>query len=375
MTMKKHVLVVIGSFNIGGTIGSLYSLLSKIDSNRVQVDVFSRLWVGDFMNRLPNCTILPENVWLSHRVMQQGRTRRLVCILLWALRQVFSRIGIDLFKLYGKIGGKQIHSDAYDAVIGFDESLSRIVCYYPAKKRINWIHCDYRRYAHGKGESKYYDKIDTVVCVSDFAKDIFGEVYPKYVNKTVAVHNVINAEDIVAKSQQQIMDERFDCSSFTILSCGRMDPVKQFQLIPSIAEKIKRQTDVIFKWYIIGGGDEILQQRIQNEIDEKRLNEYVILLGQKSNPYPYLAKASVYVCTSSSESFPLVVNEAKALQIPVVCNNFPSAAESIQNGLNGYITTIDEMPKIICNLIKEPFLIKSYESENEHILTQIYNLI
>lgn len=50
---KKRILIVIGAFNVGGTIVSLNSLLSKLDPQRVKVNPFARQKRGNFLNKLP----------------------------------------------------------------------------------------------------------------------------------------------------------------------------------------------------------------------------------------------------------------------------------------------------------------------------------
>ena len=246
-----------------------------------------------------------------------------------------------MYALYHRIGGKQIHSDEYDALIGYDESMARLISYFPAKKRINWIHSDYRRFAQGRDETKYYDKIDAVVCVSYFVKGVFSEVYPQYADRVYAIHNVINVEDIRKKAQEAIDDSRFTTDVYTIVSCGRLDPVKQFLLIPGLAAQMKDEGAKPFRWYIIGGGNDAEQQAIESEIVKHNVQDTVSILGMKKNVYPYIANSDLYVCTSSSESYPMVVNEAKALLIPVISNSFPSVAESIRNGVDGVICTME----------------------------------
>lgn len=370
---KKRILIVVGAFNIGGTIVSLKSLLSKLDPQRVEVDVFARQKQGDFLNKLPNCHILEENLWMSHSIYFKGAIVRNLNFLLLCIRKSFEAIGIDLSKVYNYIGGRQVGTDKYDAIIAYDETLPRYVSYMPAKKRISWIHCDYRRHAMFKDESKYYDKMDTVVCVAESMQKVFVDIYPQYANKTVAIHNIINVEDIIEKSKELIDDNRFANETFTLLSCGRLDPVKQFSLIPSIASRIKQLTDKPFRWYIIGDGED--QQAIETAIKTAHLEDVVIMLGKKSNVYAYMAKADAYVCTSSSEAHPLVVNEARALQKPVVCNEFPSAYESVVDGRDGYIVPINQMPETIVNMMQHPLVIGKCYIDNEESLNQVYSIL
>ena len=375
MQEKKNALIVVNSFNIGGTVSSLYTLISMVDTQKVHIDIFARNISGFYIDKLPNCTLLPENLWLSYTIYKKNFLVRMAKTFLFFIRKVLEIVGVDMFLIYNHIGGKQLHTENYDAVIGFDESLSRYISALPARKRINWIHCDYRRYVNGKDESCYYDKIDTVVCVSEFAKGIFCEYYPKYANKTVAIHNIINVEDLHHKASKPIDDERFYNDCFTIVSCGRMDPVKQFHLIPFIVDRIRKNTDKPFHWYIIGGGNEEVEKHIEQEIEQYKVSNYVKLLGMKTNPYNYMAKSNLYVCTSWSESYPMVVNEAKALGLPVVCNIFPSASESVHDGVNGFILDIENMPDVIASMIEKPLEIENYQSENDKILESFYSLL
>lgn len=370
---EKRILIIIGSFNIGGTIVSLNSLLSILDSQRVEVDVFARQKQGEYLNKLPNCHILGENLWLSHSIYFKSAIVRYLNFFLLCIRKAFEKIGIDLSTLYNFIGGKQVGTDKYDAIIAYDETLPRYVCYMPAKKRISWIHCDYRRHAVGKDESKFYDRMNYIVCVAESMRKVFVDIYPQYVDKTVAIHNVINVEDIVEKSNLPIDDGRYSTGSFTIVSCGRLDPVKQFALIPKIASKIKTKTDIKFKWYIIGDGGEKLN--IEKAISQYNMHDTVIMLGKKSNPYPYMAKANIYVCTSSSEAHPLVVNEARALQVPVLCNTFESAYESVEDGRDGYIVPIESMPEKIAEMMASPLVIEKCYLNNGETLQKIYNIL
>lgn len=371
------VLVVISSFGMGGTISSLYSLLSILDKRKVSVDLFSLVHDGEYYGRLPNCRLLDENVWLSYSIVHKGFFSKLFMKFLWTIRKMMELLYIDMFSLYGYIGGKQIHSDQYDAIIGFDEGLARIICKYPAKRRINWIHCDYRRFAKGRNESKSYNKIDAIVCVSDFARKIFSNIYPQFSNKVYAIHNVINISDIQKKSVEPVSDSRFNNDKYTIVSCGRLDPVKQFSKIPLLASNLKKLGAVPFIWYIIGAGDRTEEDLINREIHKHHVTDCVVMLGMKTNIYPFLLKSDLYVCTSSSESFPMVVNEAKALFVPIISNDFPSVYESVRDGIDGYVCTLENMPRCILNQMNHPLAVskENYWNENEEIIVKFMNLL
>ena len=347
MQRKKKILIVVPSFAIGGTIVSLNSLLSVIDISKYDIDIFALNRKGEYLNRLPNCKILPENLWLSQTTRDLGSVKNTINKTLRVICAFCRRLGWSLEPILCKLADKQVRFLQYDTVVNYAESVANIVCYYPAKRLVSWIHCDYKRYltlVNNRDETKAYEAFDNVVCVSEFAKGQFVKCMPQMEPKTVAIHNVINAEDIKQKAQEPIKDDRFKTDYYTIVSAGRLDPVKQFHLIPQLAADIKKLTDKKFVWYIIGGdrGFETYVQRIRDDIVKLGVSDEVVMLGEKSNVYPYMAKADLYVNTSISEAFSLVNNEAIALNICVVTNNFDCAAETVQDGIDGFIVPVGD---------------------------------
>ena len=378
MNSRKRVLFVMPSYEIGGITVSLYSLLSKIDPARVEADILAAP-VGAYKGKMPNCTELAQNIWLSYPYVGGGLLVKTFQTIVYGLRAFLAKVHINLFPLIYWIGGKSLGTDKYDAVVCFSEGIAYKVSCIPTKKYIQWIHCDYSRHLamnNPQRERYAYTRADKVVCVSEYAKQVFSEIYPEFADKVVAIHNVLNVEDIQARAKDvESMDERFQTDVFTIISCGRLDPVKQFNMIPSIANRLKQITDKDFRWYILGDGDKEESNTIESEIKNFKLEEVVILLGAKSNPYPYMANAGLYVCTSQSESFPLVVNEAKALKVPVISNDFPSVRESIEEGIDGYVIPIEYMAEKICWFMNNLQTVLSGRIDNSNSLQEIYKLL
>lgn len=378
--MAKHVLIFLGSFNIGGTTTSLSSLLSVIDPNKIQFDVFAFNHTGVFEKQLTNCTILKTNPWLSRSSAGMSRICKARYAFVKLLEKFFIRKRDAFEKICIVIGAIELNTRKYDAIVSFQENITGRVSKIPAKRRISWIHSDYSRFLSMvqertgvKDERSAYEKIDRIVCVSEYAKNNFAEIYPEFISKIVAIHNIINVEEIHRKAQEPIDDSTFSAEKFTIVSCGRLDPVKQFHLIPRIAAEIKKQGSD-FNWYIIGGGDDVEKKRIESEIEAYNVKEQVYLLGSKNNPYPYLAKADLYVCTSVSESYSMVVNEAKALRVPVISNSFPSVFESIEEGADGYVVGMEEIGNKILEIINKPIVIEQCRIDNRNIENQVYEL-
>ena len=84
-------------------------------------------------------------------------------------------------------------------------------------------------------------------------------------------------------------------------------------------------------WF--GGSDEYIRRAI---IDEG-MEEHVILLGKRENPYPYIKACDWYVQPSRYEGKSVVVREAQILGVPVIITDYPTSSSQVKNGVDGII--------------------------------------
>ena len=138
------------------------------------------------------------------------------------------------------------------------------------------------------------------------------------------------------------------------------------------------------KWYIVGPdvGNQEEYKSLKNNIEKYEVQSQVILLGEMSNPYPYIANADILACTSVSEACPYVINEAKILGTPIVSTNFGSAYEFIEDDKDGIIAPIEKMANAMDKLIDDHELysrikktLGAFEYDNVKIMSAIYSLI
>ena len=93
------------------------------------------------------------------------------------------------------------------------------------------------------------------------------------------------------------------------------------------------------KWYLIGyGGDEAL---IRQRIQDAGMEERVIILGKKENPYPYIKACDLYVQPSRYEGKSVTVREAQILNKPVVITSYATSASQLEDGVDGVIVPMD----------------------------------
>ena len=275
---------------------------------------------------------------------------------------------------------RSIEKDNYDCVISFQESASLpFVAKFSNPNKITWIHCDYSRiFTNKMDEYAVFSKYCKIVTVSEYTRVSFCKLLPSLESRVVVIYNIMDSSAIIQKSKEPIDDDRFSIEEFTIISVGRISAVKQFNLIPSIASNLKTR-GLAFKWYILGGKHEIEPYRkLMQAISDYSVENEVICLGNKTNPYPYFKVADLLVSTSSSEACPMIFNEAKILNLPVVTNNFGSAHEFIVEGQDGQICSLTVMADVIDNIIHtqrrfNPHI--SIDFDEQYILSQIDKLL
>ena len=356
----SKVLFVIPYSVIGGISTSLSSLINSLQKvPNLDISVFS-------MQHFTGCNIaysdvlLPENRLLSSFFGEYSNEpfyRKILFFFPKIVRRVSHHLGIPLDDWLLKMSAKNIEKkNKYDVIVAYAEgSATRLVSFFSNKNKVAWIHCDYslKENLNISYETLLYSKYSKIVCVSNYTAVEFAKLLPKVSHKVCSIGNVLDEDRILTLSQSSIDDVDFNHSTdtFVLVSMGRMHRVKRFEKIPEIALILKNK-GLRFKWYLLGPSDDITVCKQFNEsLLTTKTNDVVFWLGKKSNPYPYLAKSDLLVSLSSTEACPMIFNEAKILGIPIVTTNFGSSSEFINQGIDGYITSLDDMPQLLVNLI------------------------
>ena len=376
--MKKKILFVIPEYSHGGTNKSLENLLTFIDQTKYIIKVFCIYEDGnDYYKNLYKPYIVRKSLFYTI-VHDHVITRKIYG--LW--RKINKKANFEW--LYKNEVRKIQENYHFDFIIAYQEgTATRFVNFFQGTKKIAWVHYEYGASFWGKKHREFdtYNKFDKIVCVSESAAKSFVTVYPQLEEKTIGIYNTINTESIQKKAEETIQDTRFTDDCFSIISVGRFASPKQFQLIPEIARRIKDRTRKDFKWYIIGPDGGYLHETQQNII-QQGVENTVILLGAKDNPYSFIKQSQLLVCTSATESFSYVIAEAKILHTPVVSNDFPVAHEVLDERC-GLISNIETMNVTIQHLIENhdniysriKNSIQGYQYENETIMKKIYSIL
>lgn len=137
-----------------------------------------------------------------------------------------------------------------------------------------------------------------------------------------------------------------------LISVGRFAEAKNYDNVPDICNRVL-QNGIDVKWYLIGFGPD--EELIKLKVKEAGMEEHVILLGKRENPYPYIKACDIYVQPSRYEGKSVTVREAQMLYKPVVVTNYPTAGSQIKDGDDGVIVPMDNesCAKGIADLIED----------------------
>jgi glycosyltransferase involved in cell wall biosynthesis len=121
------------------------------------------------------------------------------------------------------------------------------------------------------------------------------------------------------------------------ISIGRITEVKRFDNLIIIWAKLKRKFPD-WKLYIYGDGDNVYSNYLNQLIKDNNLIENVFINKSTNKINEKLIDASIYVCTSRTESFGMTIIEAMNCGLPVVSYNCPFGPQHlIDDGQNGFL--------------------------------------
>ena len=400
--MKPRIFIAMHYMEIGGAETALVGLLNALDPARVDVDLFLYDHRGEMMQFIPEWINLlpqiPKYSVLERPIVELVKRGfwGIAAGRLWAKyisKVAYKRSGSKLennggldkmSKCTTPLLPKINQSVTYDLAISFLTPHRIVAEKVKAKKKIAWIHTDYTRvWVDAEDELKVWQKYDYVASISGDVTNTFLQVFPSLAPKIVEIENILSPTFVRKRAELEDTDKEFRHEgTITLLSVGRFSDAKNYDNVPDICKHLINETKLNIKWYIIGyGGDEAL---IRKKIKEAGMEEHVILLGKRSNPYPYIKACDIYVQPSRYEGKSVTVREAQMLCKPVVVTNYPTAPSQIRSGIDGVIVPMDNegcahgLAEVICDKPLQERIIahlKTHDYGNESEVEKIYTLI
>lgn len=363
--MMKKVLFASKNLEIGGMEKALVSLLNKFDFNRYEVTLLLEEKKGVLLKKL-NKNVKVEEYKLSKN--NNVFFRKLVNFLhrfFWSLKNKNKYDFSCCYATYSRICNKLVRIASSNTLL--------------------YVHSNYYEYfRHNVSEVKsLFDELcisnfKNIAFVSNESKQGMAVVYPELSNRFLVINNIFDYKNIDILKNEKIKYKK-NRKKTTFLFVGRMeDESKKLARLIKAVDLVKEETKD-FELLVVGTGvDENYYKYI---IKNYNLNNYIKMLGAKTNPYPYYCLADYVVLVSDFEGFPVIYNESMYLKKPVIttidCSDeFINVGEDLAIVVEKDSYQIgDAMIKAINKEITKNLKKVDYESINNQRIEKIYNLI
>lgn len=332
--MKRKVLFLIESLAGGGAEKVLTTLVQHIDKAKFDVTVCAISGGGKYELEV-------KTVAQYHSVMNAPDSYRGLMKLWYVIKYHLIYDWMPMSWVYRFFVPKD--NDVEVAFVeGFATKLMAATCNQNAKK-IAWVHCDMVRdhwtrriFKSDNAEYSCYKRYQQVVTMSETQKHSLSQVFPELDVKVC--YNPIDSEQILTLSKQAVDSIPQKDERIRLVSTGRLAPVKAFDRLLRIVNRLKNDGISTELWLLGEGGE---RKNLEKYIGENTLEDEIKLIGFQTNPYKCMTQCDLFVCSSISEGFSTAITEALILGLPVVSTEVSGVREQLTNGC-GIITENDE---------------------------------
>ena len=315
---KKKVLFVTNSFGMGGAEKVLIDIVNAL-SGQVTVHILAFHNRGALKEEAEKC-----------------------CSVFTLFSSPFHFLIFRKIRLYRKfIVNRFLARHRYNSVVGFMEgkSTNLVAEMPPYVRKIAWVHTDFRKNQILQDSNEtlaVYKNMESIIFVSDDARKAFLERFSG-VNSTLRViYNLIDEQKVLSMANAYNVEHP---GQYTFLSVGMLRREKRHDRLVRIASRLKAQ-NFDFHLQIIGDGP--LYAYLAKLVEAEGVQDYVELLGVKTNPYPYMRACDCFVLCSDYEGYGIALKEALFLKKLVVTTDVVGPREILADGRFGLIVENNE---------------------------------
>ena len=361
------IAIILNEMSVGGIPRACVPLMQQL-LNHAEVTLIMSTSAGELNSQIPEgvkVAVIPYRRLRYVITKYQGPRYWLKAFLTFCrstwLGRVLKRWVRNNVYIAKRIGW--IMDESFDCAVAYHgmnvDHLTRTLYNVKAKKKIAWIHGDHPFVGkHMSDIREVYAKFDGIFFDSDICKSEFSRDFPDLGVELITSYCMLDTNEIIRKSLAGKPHE-FSSDYINILTVGRLSPEKGQDMIPEVLKRLNRPD---IKWYLVGDGPD--RERIEQLKDVNEATQ-LVLLGSKTNPYPYIKGCDIYVQPSYSEAYSLTAFEAGALGKPIVITDVAGATELLISGKDAMVVMPfpDAIATAIMSLIERPELRRTL-SEN-----------
>lgn len=365
---------MIGTLQSGGVSKSIVNLLNVMDRTTYDVHLLLLDRAGDILSPyLPSDITVHVNREIEnlHRGLRGVRALLFTGHLLLAfgslLRMLMSKISRAWAGRWLAYLMPRFTDLTFDLIIdyGGQQQLYYMVDKLDGKKKITFFHNDYSKWPYYYAADRlYYPKVDQILSISQTCVDVLKAYFPDCKDKISVMQN-ISSPVLITKQANETVD--LPIAPLLLVSLGHIMRRKGTDFSIDAA-KILQKKGVEFKWMLVG---KVVEKDLIRRIEQEGLADRFVVLGIRSNPYPYIKAADIYVHPARFEGKSIALDEAKILCKPIVVTNFSTVNDQFEDRVNASICEMNggALADAIIELAANKELRQSYVAYlNAHIV-------
>ena len=236
-----------------------------------------------------------------------------------------------------------------DVIISTRDIFNYWLCGYGKKEtlKIGWEHNHFHEnYKYANNISRSARGLDYLVLVSSELQAFYAKQLQSSNCMCIYIPNTI----------ESLPKEKAKLNNTKLVSVGRLSKEKGYIDLLRVFKRLNKDYP---DWTLDIIGDGVERGAIEDFINDNELNTKVTLHGFQGKEYidKILNQSSIYIMTSFSESFGIVLIEAMSHGVPCIAyDSAEGAREIINSGENGYLIkhrNLEAMVKKIEDLIKD----------------------
>lgn len=369
--MRKKILFVINTMGRAGAERCLLHLLKAWEDEEYEIALFSVFDRGELFQEIPSfvrvlnqspktSTVFDKNARKAFmKDILKGMIKRGILfsslfsmLRLWLWQAKHKKV--DIKKLCWKAASDTAPAieEEFDLAVGYLQGAATyyVMDHVKAKRKVVFLHNEYEASGYCPETDKgYYEKADKIFCVSNYIAEGLKKIFPTCGHKIETFYNFVDARWVKERAKEGTAEEiKKESGTLCLLTAARLEPVKAFDIAIRAMALMKRK-GIKAVWYVLGEGSQ--HHYLEKEIKEQGVEDCFFLLGQKENPYPYMAACDIYLQETHFEGFCTSITEAVILGKRVVASDCGGNREQLTHYGTGVLTKLD--PQAIVEGIEE----------------------